>query len=110
MGLPLGTYKIPNEFKDEDKYFRIFTKSQLKYLAIAVIIGIGLLVFFSKLGLMPVGLTLCIIVILGVAVCVMLPIPEDKYLIGGGEMLGTIVIRVLVKKLKINKVIYMKHL
>lgn len=107
--MALGTYKIPDEFKDEDKYFRFFTKKQLLALIIAVVIGVTLLVFFSKLGLTPVGLVFMLLIVLSIGVCVMIPIPEDRYLIGGGEKIYVIVLRILLKRLPKNRVIYIKN-
>lgn len=107
--MALGSYRIPDEFKDEDKYFKFFTKTQLLALLVALGVGIGFLALFSSIGLMPVGLTLLILVVLSAGACVMFPIPEDKYLIGGGEKLYVVVVRVINKKLPMNKVIFVKN-
>ena len=105
----LGTYKVPAALKDEDKWFKFFTKAQLICIAVAVVLGVGILVFFSRLGLVAIGLALCLIVIIAVGVCVMIRIPADKYLMGGGEYIVVILFRLIRKRLPKNRVIYIKN-
>lgn len=104
-----GSYKVPAPLKDEDKWFKFFTKSQLLSIGVAVLIGFQILVFFGKHGLVPVGLAICLLIVIGVGVCVMVRIPPDKYLIGGGEYIAVILFRIIRKKLPKNKVLYIKN-
>lgn len=105
----LGTYKVPAPLKDEDKWFKFFTKTQLICVAGSVVLGVSILVFFARIGLVPIGLALCLLEIASVGACVMIRMPADKYLMGGGEYIIVILFRLIRKKLPKNRVIYIKN-
>lgn len=107
--MALGTYKIPDALKDEDKWFKFFTKTQCGAMICALVSGLMLLAFFSKLHLFPVGLALLVVDICCVGVAVMVRIPEEHYLMGAGELIGTVVLRVIKKRMSKNRVIYIKN-
>ena len=44
----LGTYKVPAPLKDEDKWFKFFTKTQLICVAGSVVLGVSILVQFCR--------------------------------------------------------------
>lgn len=103
-----GVYKIPKPFKDEDLWFKFFTKTQLIALGIALMVGAVPLIGLAKIGLFPLGLIFFLLIVGGTAACFMFNMPEDKYLLGGGEKIATIVFRLLRKKI-FGRVIYVKN-
>lgn len=101
-----GRYKTMREMKDEDKWFRFFTKEQLLYLAIFGSIAVGIAFLFHMVGLTLIGMVFAVMLI---ALGLILPrfnVPEDKYILGGGMPLKVIVKRILLKQLPKNKVLY----
>ena len=105
----LGSYQIPKEFKDEDKWFRFFTKKQLIVVGAALAACVVIVSFFYGIGMLKVGLAIAeIIMVLAVAV-VFIRIPTDRYLIGGGYHIAQIVGRLIIKRLPGHKIIYVKN-
>ena len=103
----MGRYKIPRPFKDEDIWFRYFTKKQLFYLAIFGGIGLLILSISVAMNMSLVGGFFCVCF---VGLGVIIPrfnVPDDKYLWGGGLPLDKIFFRVIVKTIS-KKVIYIK--
>lgn len=103
----IGRYKIPRPFKDEDIWFRWFTKKQLMYLV--VFGGVGILVLFISaiINMVVIGGVFCVLCL---ALGIIIPrfdVPDDKYLWGGGMPLETIFIRIVIKKIS-KKVMYIK--
>lgn len=107
--MALGKYKVPRKFKDEDKWFRFFTKKQLVIMGTAALVGLSILMCSIKIGVPYVGFFLLLLIVISAGVCAMFKIPDDKYLIGGGEYIGTILIRMLIKRLPWNRNIYIKN-
>lgn len=105
----LGNYQIPKEFKDEDKWFRFFTKFQLALFGIAVGISIVILLITSAIHLLPLGVILTEILVGAALVFGFIKLPQDRYMIGGGYPLRTIAIRLLTKNFRKNKKIYVKN-
>lgn len=111
MATSLGKYKIPRPMQDEDKWFKYFTKHQLIYVGISLVIMARLVLWVkdsSAIIQIPVLMLGCIVVILSVAFGV-LTMPDDKYLWGGGTKVETLALRLVRKKLKGNKVLYVKN-
>ena len=108
MAATLGTYSIPKEFKDEDKWFRFFTKTQLMYIGAGLLLGIGALKITYSLGILPLGVILCEIFLEMAAILSFLVIPSDRYLIGGGYPLRLILARLVKKRMSTGRVIYVK--
>ncbi len=103
-----GKYRIPREFKDEDKWFRFFTKQQLIYLAAAIGIDFILIVLSLSLHILGVGIALSVITLMVVMFLAFFVMPPDKYLIGGGYRITVILLRVLYRRLPQNRVLYVK--
>ncbi len=103
-----GVYSIPRELKDEDKWLKFFTKTQL------MIFGIGvLIVILFGLVLMPLGayhlLTVLGVIILTIfGILAFVPMPPSRYLYGGGFPLYVIVLRILNKMIS-KKKLYLKN-
>lgn len=94
--------------QDEDKWLKYFTKTQLLFLAAFTAPGVGLVIFFNRIGLTFIGM---VFLLLFVALGIALPhpkmkMPDDKYLWGGGVMIKTLLVRVLLKLLPSNRNVY----
>lgn len=107
--MELGKYEVHEDIQNEDKWLKFFTLPQLGALALALVLGMGSILFFSKIGLIAVGIFFCILAVLATFVCVMIPMPEDRYLFGGGELIGVLVIRLLLKKTPVKKKLYISN-
>lgn len=105
----LGSYRIMKPLKDEDRWFKFFTKRQLLFVIVGIVLSSFVYPFFSKLGLRIVGIILVEIIMLSMLVLAFLKLPYAKYLIGGGRYVHEILMRLLVKKLPKNRVIYTKN-
>ena len=105
------THPVMSELKDEDKWLKFFTVKQLIYYGVAIAIGVGLTVLLHRLfhaeviGFMVIIINVCLAFLLQKNI----PNDGDKYIIGGGMPLQTILIRLLKKRLKRNRVIYVKN-
>lgn len=104
----IGRYKIPRPFKDEDIWFRFFTKKQLMYLLIFGGTGV-LLLFVSAIAKMAIigGILFVVFLALGIIIP-RFNMPDDKYLWGGGMPLETIFLRLVLKKIS-KKALYIKY-
>ena len=105
----LGSYQIPKEFKDEDKWFKYFTKKQLVIVGGALALSVVIVGFFFGIHLLPVGVIIGETIMLLAVGIAFIKIPTDRYLIGGGYPVSQILIRLIVKKLPGNKVLYVKN-
>lgn len=105
----LGTYHVPDQMKDEDKWLYFFTKPQIAAILIALMLGISNIVFFSKAGLVFLGILFALVIVVGTGFAVMFRMPPEQYLMGGGEFLGIILLRILRKQLPWNRKIYVKN-
>lgn len=106
----IGRYKIPRPFRDEDIWFRFFTKKQLLVIGAAALISLQLVIWAFKRSniLLFFALVLGIILIAVVSIIVKFDMPTDKYLWGGGTSLEKLLLRIIRKKLKSNRVLYVK--
>jgi hypothetical protein len=105
----LGSYQIPKEFKDEDKWFRYFTKKQLIFVGGAIFLSVVITSFFSGLGLIKVGISISEVILLLTIAVAFIRIPTDRYLIGGGYHIMQILMRLVIKRLKQNRILYVKN-
>lgn len=105
----LGSYQIPKEFKDEDKWFKYFTKKQLIVVGSAVGASVLIMSFFMGIGMFPVGMCISEVLLLLSVTASFIRIPTDKYLIGGGYHIAVIVWRLICRKLPKNRVLYVKN-
>lgn len=107
--MALGQYRRPPELRDEDKWFKFFTKTQLLGVGIALLIAGYLLIFFSTHGLFAIGFGLAFIIMLFAIIIMMFQMPKEKYLLGGGEELRTLLFRIIRKRLRKNRKIYVNN-
>jgi len=101
-----GEYNVPTPLKDEDKYLHM-TKRQLIYAVLALLLAWGLISLFSSIGLFPLGLALGFIGIIIIFIIAFMVMPADKYLLGGGQKVETILLRLLIKTGK--RIIFVKN-
>ena len=93
-----GVFRVPREFKDEDKWFRYFNKKQ------AVVLVLTLLADYRML----VALVAAVLLTLVAAGIVMVQLPVDvMFLTGGGITLDQWLFRIILRKSR--RVIYTKH-
>ena len=104
----LGNYTIPKELKDEDKWFRFFTKTQLLHIGAAALIDLGIISFFRLIKVPYVSIILSEIVMICAVIVAFVPVPTDRFMIGGGYSLRAIMVRLVRKKFRKNRVIYVK--
>lgn len=107
----IGRYKIPRPFKDEDIWFRFFTKKQLLVIGTAALISLQPVILAFKHSnniLLFFALVFGIILIAAASIIVKFDMPADKYLWGGGTSLETLLMRIIRKRLKSNKILYVK--
>lgn len=107
----LGKYKIPTPFKDEDKWLKYFTKKQLMYIGFGLMICLPLLkLTWTAPSLLKIPVMVFCIIVMGTALIIgMATMPDDKYLWGGGTKLDKLLFRIIRKRLKSNKVLYVKN-
>jgi hypothetical protein len=101
-----GKYQIPAEYKDEDRWWK-FTKRQLVYVIIGLMIDYFFFKIFQPMGLSVVWIFLDVVVSLFFGIIAMVPIPQSSYLHGGGMMLEAVILRMLMRKF--NRVLYTKN-
>lgn len=103
-----GTYEIPRQFNNEDRWIKYLTNKGMKALIIGAVVTI---VLYKILGLIHIGVVGAIIgvviTIFMVFVC-MYKVSSSNFKEGAGQDLATIMIRVIKRKTK--KVIYTKCL
>lgn len=101
-----STYDIPEEFSDEDRWFKFFTKKQ----AIMIVAAIGIMVMLVKIfdgaGLAFIGVIFGGLLVIAITVIAMLKLPETNYLRGGGQTLDVILFKRFIRKR--NRRIYVK--
>ncbi len=95
--MALGTYQIPKEFKDEDKWFRFFTKTQLAYMVVAGILSFPVLALMHAVHLTYLGIFISVVFFMIAIVMAFVPIPTSKYMFGGGYRMSHIVARLIWK-------------
>ncbi len=103
-----GTYNIPRPLKDEDKWLKFFTKTQLLIVGIGIIIAALFGLILWPIGANHIAVVIAVIIIALSAVLAFFPMPPDKYLYGGGYPLYIIALRVVVKMFS-KKKIYIKN-
>lgn len=103
-----GVFRVPREFKDEDKWFRYFTKKQAAVLVITGLADYRLIAAASAHGftLLAIVAAILLLVVAGSLVLIQLPV-DVMFLTGGGITLDQWIFRVFLRKRK--KVIYTKN-
>ena len=105
----VGKYKIPKPYKDQDLWFKWFTKKQVLYLIVAAVISAGILYFTQKIHLLLIGLVLTVILFVFAFVIPRFKMPEDKYLLGGGIELEELALRLILKIVRKKKIYINLH-
>ncbi|MCR5837025.1 MAG: hypothetical protein K6G88_11010 [Lachnospiraceae bacterium] len=108
MALRFDEAEVPHQMKDEDIWFRFFTKSQLMALAPVVGIDFVLIKITAAFKILPVGVTIAFVFSLAALVLVMIKIPENMYLYGIGKPLYVPIAQWLLRKVG-KKKIYTKN-
>lgn len=103
----IGRYKVPSELKDEDKWFRFFTKKHLAAIAVVAFIDFQIVALSFKLHIVIVGIILALFIAIVAAIIIPFNVPAHMHLHGGGQAISTIALRIMRRKLiPRNKVIY----
>lgn len=103
----IGRYRVPDELKDEDLWFRFFTKRQLAIFIAVLLADWGILNITRLMHLTVVGILISIGLLVITGILVFIKMPANRYLHGGGIGLDRLIARILVKKcIPGNKVIY----
>lgn len=103
-----GVFRVPREFKDEDKWFRYFNKKQAVVLVLTLLADYRMLVAASEHGLVLPALVAAVLFTLVAAGIVMVQLPVDvMFLTGGGITLDQWLFRIILRKSR--RVIYTKH-
>ena len=102
-----GDHKVPEPFKDEDKWIKLTNRQICIALPVVILCGAVLTVTWNW-GILPIGIILSILLLILGGICMLVKIPEDKYLFGSGLYLEQLAFRILKKKLPMNKKIYTK--
>ena len=95
--MALGTYNIPKEFKDEDKWFKFFTKVQLIYMFVAFVIAVVIMNLSVFLHVTYRGIFLSVVGWRAAIVLAFVPSPVTRYMFGGGYRVSRIVGRLVWK-------------
>lgn len=103
-----GVYEVPRELKDEDKWFRFFTKKQLFVVGIAAGICAFLFFILTGLGLFVLALILSVGILVLAVFYAFFIMPDNKYMYGGGYAISTLIMRLINKRFLARKVIYVK--
>lgn len=103
-----GVFRVPREFKDEDKWFRYFNKKQALVLVLTLLADYRMLVAASRHGFVLPALVAAVLLTLAAAGVVMVQLPVDvMFLTGGGITLDQWLLRVMLRKCR--RVIYTRH-
>lgn len=104
----IGVFRVPREFKDEDKWFRYFTKKQALVLVLTALADYRLIMFATRYDMVIPAIIVSILLTLIMGGMVMIQLPVDvMFLTGGGITLDEWLFRVALRKCR--KVIYTKH-
>lgn len=107
----IGHYQTPIELKDEDTYFKFFTKTELVYVLVALVPSFFLCRGAWQSGsliLLYLALTISFLLVVGILVCLKIKLPERMYLVGCGMPIYIILIR-LIRKAFQKKKIYINN-
>lgn len=81
-----GVYQIPREFKDEDKWFKYFTKKQALVVLFCGVVDYQMINLLAAKNLLIVGILLsCLLTIILVG-GVMIVLPLDNFFLTGGGL------------------------
>lgn len=93
-----GVFRIPREIRDEDKWFRYFTKKQAAVIGGSLLIDYRMITIAAAKGLTLPAIVAAIILTLVAAGVVMVKLPVDvMFLTGGGITLSEWAFRVFLR-------------
>lgn len=103
-----GVFRVPREFKDEDKWFRYFNKKQAVVMVITGLFDYRVIMVGASHGFTLPAIVAAVLLTLTAGVLVMVHLPVDvMFLTGGGITLDQWIFRVFMRKRR--KVIYTKN-
>ncbi len=103
-----GVFRVSREFKDEDKWFRYFTKKQALVLILVLLADYKLIMAAAPHGMVIAAVIVSILITLVAGGMVMIELPVDvMFLTGGGITLDQWLFRVMLRKC--CRVLYTKH-
>ncbi|XBX10700.1 hypothetical protein QMP26_41100 (plasmid) [Enterocloster clostridioformis] len=100
--------EVPREFSDDERWYRYFTRKSIFALLVMGVFSMGIVKFFTFIGIQLVGIYTALILTCVVMAVIMLPIPEGDCLHGSGCTCDTILMRLYVRRK--NQYIYVKKL
>ncbi len=107
--MALGVYKVPRKLKDEDKWFRFFTKTQLFIMMIGIAISAVFFFIFGLVKAYRIATVFSVFVLLVCALLAFFKMPESRYLYGGGYPAYQILFRLIKKYFMSKKQVYIKN-
>lgn len=103
-----GVFKIPREFRDEDKWFRYFNKKQAIVLVLMLILDYRIIMAASTKNLVIPAILFSLVITITTVGVVMIQLPvEVMFLTGGGITLDQWILRVILRKTK--RFVYTKN-
>lgn len=94
-----GVFRVPREFKDEDRWFRYFNKKQAVVLVLTGLADYRIIMAASEKGFTLPAIIVALILTLVAGGMVMVRLPVDAmYLTGGGITLDQWVFRTVLRK------------
>ena len=106
MSIRYNEGEMPNQFEDEDLWFKFFKKKQLVILIPALFINLFLVKQFYAAGHMGIGVLLAVFIMLIVFALTMIPVTEAMYIYGVGRPLFLILVFIIFHKINPRKKIY----
>ncbi len=107
--MAIGVYKVPREFKDEDKWFRFFTKIQLFIMGIGIALSALVFLICSVVKMYRVATVITVINLIVCALLAFFKMPENKYMYGGGYPAYQILLRLIKKHFLDPKQVYIRE-
>ena len=93
-----GVFRVPREIRDEDKWFRYFTKKQAAVIVLSLLVDYKMITAAATRGLTLPAIIVAIIFTLIIAGTVMVQLPVDMmFLTGGGMTLSEWLFRVFLR-------------
>ena len=102
-----GTFKIPMDTKDEDKWLKYFNKAQLAVILFVVLIDFGICKLTKALGVLPIGIFIAIMLLIAACIVTLFKVPETSHVIGAGNNIGKILIRMFIHR-RIYRKVYIR--
>lgn len=104
-----GDHNVPSPLRDEDRWYKL-TKRQWAILLPAALVALGIGFLMYKIHLLPVGIAIGVLLVVGAGFVAFMELPDDKFMYGTGVKLEILLFRIIYRKLPGNKKIYTKNL